>query len=31
MRKIKLIETMRECRKQIWLYENNQFPSNYKF
>ena len=28
MRKIKLIETMRECRKQIWLYENNQFPYN---
>ena len=28
MRKIKLIETMRECRKQIWLYENNQLPYN---
>lgn len=30
MRKIKLIETMRECGKQIWLYETNQLPYNEK-
>ena len=30
MRKIKLIETMRECGKQIWLYETNQIPYNEK-
>ena len=28
MKKIKLIECMRECRKQIWLYETNQLPYN---
>ena len=28
MKKTKLIETMRECRKQIWLYETNQLPYN---
>ena len=28
MKKIKLIETMRECGKQIWLYETNQLPYN---
>ena len=28
MKKMKLIETMRECRKQIWLYETNQLPYN---
>ena len=28
MKKIKLIETMRECGKQIWLYETNQIPYN---
>ena len=28
MKKTKLIETMRECRKQIWLYETNQLSHN---
>jgi len=28
MKKTKLIETMRECGKQIWLYETNQLPYN---
>ena len=28
MKKIKLIEAMRECGKQIWLYENNDIPYN---
>ena len=28
MKKIKLIETMRECGKKIWLYETNQIPYN---
>jgi len=28
MKKTKLIETMRECRKQIWLCETNQIPYN---
>ena len=28
MKKIKLIETMRECGRQIWLYETNQIPYN---
>jgi len=28
MKKMKLIETMRECGRQIWLYETNQLPYN---
>ena len=25
---MKLIESMRECGRQIWLYETNQIPYN---
>ena len=28
MKKMKLIESMRECGRQIWLYETNQIPYN---
>jgi hypothetical protein len=28
MKKTKLFETMRECGREIWLYETNQIPYN---
>ena len=28
MKKTKLFESMRECGRQIWLYETNQIPYN---